>query len=288
MAEGVNPRVGVVGGTGVYDPELFQDPVHVDVETPFGSPSDSVVVGSVGGVDTAFIPRHGAGHVHSPTDLPYRANIYALKKLGVERVVAINAVGSLRREVEPLHFLVPDQVYDRTKLRETSFFGGGVVAHVGFAEPFCPQLNGLAVDASASVGVKTHAGGTYVCIEGPSFSTGAESEVHRGQGFDVIGMTAIPEAKLAREAEMCYSVITTVTDYDVWHGEEVSVKLVVERAQQNEENVKRVLEEIVPGIPEERGCVCGSALDGAVMTDLSRAPEEAVSRVELLIERFLP
>jgi len=259
---------------------------EVEVETPFGPPSDSVIVGDVEGVETAFVPRHGRSHLFSPTDVPYHANIYALKKLGVERVIGINAVGSLRGEVEPLHFLVPDQIYDRTKLRDSTFFGGGVVAHIGFADPFCPEVGDVALQGSRDVGVETHGEGTYVCIEGPSFSTEAESEVYRGQGHDVIGMTAIPEAKLAREAELCYSMITTVTDYDVWHDEEVSVELVVERAQQNEENVKDALAEIIPEIPEERGCSCGSALEGAVMTDLSVAPEETLERLDLLIGRF--
>lgn len=288
MSRDVDPRVGVIGGTGVYDPELFRGAEEVDVETPFGQPSDSIIVGEVEGVETAFLPRHGRGHPHSPTDLPYRANVYALKELGVERVIGVNAVGSLREDVEPLHFLVPDQVYDRTKLRRSTFFGDGVVAHIGFAEPFCPVLNSGAADASRSVGVDTHEGGTYVCIEGPSFSTEAESRVYRRQGHDVIGMTAIPEAKLAREAELCYSMITSVTDYDVWHDEEVSVDLVVERAQENEANVRRALAELVSEVPEQRECDCGSALDGAIMTDLSQASPDRLSELEPLIERFLP
>lgn len=287
MSSEVNPRVGVIGGTGVYDPELFKDAKEVEVETPYGYPSDAVAVGHVEGVETAFVPRHGEGHNFSPTDLPYHANIHALKELGVERVIGVNAVGSLREDVEPLHFVVPDQIYDRTKLRDSTFFGGGVVAHIGFGEPFCPELDSLSLKGSRSVDVETHDGGTYVCIEGPSFSTRAESEVYRRQGHDIIGMTAIPEAKLAREAELCYSILATVTDYDIWHEEEVSVDLIVERAQQNEENVKAALAEIIPQIPEERGCGCGSALEGAIMTDLSEAPEQTLDRLGLLVDRFL-
>lgn len=283
----MNPKVGIIGGTGVYDPELFRNVSEVVIDTPFGEPSAPVKVGEVGGVEVAFLPRHGEAHTYSPTDVPYRANIYALKQLGVETVLAVNAVGSLREEVEPLHFLVPDQVYDRTKQRETSFFGEGVVAHIGFATPLCPETGPVLAEAARNEGVDTHEGGTYVCIEGPSFSTVPESEVYRRQGFDVIGMTAIPEAKLAREAEMCYSMVTTVTDYDVWHDEEVTVELVVERAQKNEEKVKQALVEAVQNLPENRSCGCRSALEGAVMTDLSRAPQDAVSRVELLIDRFL-
>lgn len=288
MGEGVNPGVAVIGGTGIYDPELFGEPEEVEVDTPFGRPSDAILVGEVAGVETAFLPRHGRGHTHSPTDVPYRANIFALKKLGVERVVGINAVGSLRAEVEPLHFLVPDQVYDRTKNRASSFFGEGVVAHIGFADPFCPELAHLAAEASGDAGVAVHRGGTYVCIEGPSFSSRAESEVYRSMGHDVVGMTVLPEAKLAREAELCYSVITSITDYDVWHEEEVSVELVVERARENRENVRRALTELVPGVPGTWGCPCGEALEGALMTDLKEAPPETLSNLELLLDRFLP
>lgn len=287
MGRGVNPRVGVIGGTGVYDPELFEGAERVPVETPFGDPSGDVIVGEVEGVETAFVPRHGESHTHSPSEVPYRANVYALKELGVETVLAVNAVGSLREDVEPLHFLVPDQAYDRTKQRTSTFFEGGVVAHVGFAQPFCPEASRTAVEASRDAGVETHGSGTYVCIEGPSFSSVAESEVYRRQGFDVIGMTAIPEAKLAREAELCFGMITTVTDYDVWHDEEVSAELVVERAVKNEENVKEALANAVPRLPEDPDCDCRSALEGAVMTDPGEAPPDAVDRVELLIERFL-
>lgn len=279
------PEIAIIGGTGVYDQDIFLSAREIEIDTPFGKPSAPVVVGEYRGKEIAFLPRHGKGHVYSPTVLNYRANIFALKKLGVERIISVAAVGSLKKEIKPLDIVVPDQLYDRTKFRKNTFFED-IVVHIGFADPFCPELSSLIADVTDELGHRCHRGGTYVCIEGPQFSTRAESEVHRKLGFDIIGMTAIPEAKLAREAEMCYATIATVTDYDVWYGEEVDVEMVLENARKNEEKVKEILRKVIPEIGE-RSCECGSALEFAITTARDAIKPEVIEKLRPLIGKYL-
>jgi 5'-methylthioadenosine phosphorylase len=279
-------EIGIVGGTGVYDQDAFENVKEIDVATPFGKPSDSIVVGDFEGRKVAFLPRHGRGHVYSPTYVPYRANIYALKKIGVECIISIAAVGSLKEEIKPLDIVIPDQVFDRTKQRIGTFFEE-VVVHVGFADPFCKLLSKITADVIKELGYSYHFGGTYVCIEGPQFSTKAESNVHRMLGFDIIGMTALPEAKLAREAEICYATIATVTDYDVWKGEPVDVAKVLENAAKNEERVKNILRSLIPAIPKRRECECGEALKFALTTNPSKISEKIRQKLGIFLNKYL-
>ena len=279
--------VGVIGGTGLSDLPGMTAIDEVTVTTPFGAPSGPIVVGSYGGVEIAFISRHGAGHRLSPTELPARANIYALKMLGVERVVSVSAVGSLKEEMAPQDMVVPDQLIDRTRQRVSSFFGDGIVAHVDFAEPFCAPLRRLLVEACREVGAKVHDGGTYVVMEGPAFSTIAESRMYRSWGASIIGMTALPEAKLAREAELCYGTLACVTDYDVWHPEHdnVTVEVVLRNLHRNAATAQAVLQTIVPQLAGDgaRDCACAHALDMAVVTAPDARPEGAKQRLKLLL-----
>ncbi len=279
------PEIAIIGGTGVYDQDIFSSAREIEVDTPFGKPSGQIVVGEYMGKEIAFISRHGRGHIYSPTVLNYRANIFALKKLGVERIISVAAVGSLKKDIKPLDIVIPDQIYDRTKFRKNTFFED-IVVHIGFADPFCPELSSLIADVVDEMGYTCHRGGTYVCIEGPQFSTRAESEVHRKLGFDIIGMTAIPEAKLAREAEMCYATIATVTDYDVWYGEEVDVEMVLENAKKNEDKVKRILREVIPRV-EERNCECGHALKFAITTAKDAIKPDVMEKLRPLIGKYL-
>ncbi len=260
----------------------------VDVDTPFGIPSDSIVVGEMSGERVAFLPRHGRGHRISPSNLPARANIYALKTLGVERVVSISAVGSLQERIRPLDTVVPDQLIDRTRGRPSTFFDDGIVAHIAFAEPFCPALSDT-VWRAASDEATTHRGGACVVIEGPQFSTRAESELFRSWGAAIIGMTALPEARLAREAEMCYATLALVTDYDTWHAteEEVSVELVVQNLLKNVDASRRVIRSVVTEIPAERNCGCASALENAIITSPELIGTETRARLSVLIGRYL-
>ncbi len=279
-------EIAIIGGTGVYDSDAFENVQEVEIETPFGRPSDKILIGDFEGRKVAFLPRHGRGHVYSPTNLPYRANIYALKKLGVSRIISIAAVGSLKEEVKPLDIVIPDQIFDRTKHRKDTFFED-VVVHVGMAEPFCQEMRNTAVNVLENLGLPFHPKGTYVCIEGPQFSTKAESNVYRQLGFDIIGMTALPEAKLAREAEMCYLTIATVTDYDVWKDEPVDVKTVLENAAKNEENVKKILRKLIPAIPEKRECECGDALKFAITTSPDKITDEAKEKLGIFLNKYL-
>ncbi|WP_456368707.1 S-methyl-5'-thioadenosine phosphorylase [Geoglobus sp.] len=279
-------EIAIIGGTGVYDSDAFENVQEVEIETPFGRPSDKILIGDFEGRKVAFLPRHGRGHVYSPTNLPYRANIYALKKLGVSRIISIAAVGSLKEEVRPLDIVIPDQIFDRTKHRKDTFFEE-VVVHVGMAEPFCGEMRGVAIRTLDELGLSYHPEGTYVCIEGPQFSTKAESNVYRQLGFDIIGMTALPEAKLAREAEMCYLTIATVTDYDVWKDEPVDVKTVLENAAKNEENVKKILRKLIPAIPEKRECECGDALKFAITTSPDKITDEAKEKLGIFLNKYL-
>ncbi|MCY4623778.1 MAG: S-methyl-5'-thioadenosine phosphorylase [Chloroflexi bacterium] len=277
--------IGVIGGTGLSELSGLTDVQEINVNTPFGAPSGPIVVGSYHGVEIAFLSRHGVGHRLTPTELPVRANIYALKLLGVERVISISAVGSLREEMAPQHMVVPDQLIDRTRQRVSSFFGDGIVAHVSFAEPFCPTLRHLLVDACREAEATVHDGGAYVVMEGPAFSTVAESQLYRSWGAGVIGMTALPEAKLAREAELCYGTLACVTDYDVWHPDHdsVTVEVVLRNLHHNVATAQAVLQTIVPQLTGDRDCPCGHALDMAVVTAPDARPEGAKQRLKLLL-----
>ena len=283
--------LGFIGGSGIYEALPLTDVRERDIETPFGAPSAPVTVGEFGdtGTEIAFIPRHGRHHQYSPTDLPYRANIYAFKQLGVDRIIASNAVGSLREDLEPRTIVVPDQLFDRTRHRDHTFFGEGMVVHQGFAEPFCPHLSSILGDSARdATDAAVEEGGTYVTIEGPQFSTRAESEFYRDQGFDIIGMTAIPEAKLAREAELCYATLAGVTDWDVWKEDaEVSLEEVLENAEHNEEAIKNAVETAIRDMPAERECECGSALAGTINTPIEHVPDPTLESVELLVEDYI-
>jgi len=286
MAE-VKARVGVIGGSGVYEIESLQDVEELRVTTPFGEPSDVIVVGTLNGVRAAFLPRHGRGHRILPTEVNSRANIYALKSLGVERIISISACGSLHEDIGPRDVVVPDQLIDFTKKREYTFFGDGMVGHISFAEPFCPVLSELVAKAVEKVGGKVHRGGTFMVIEGPRFSTKAESAVYRQWGAHIIGMTASPEAQLAREAGICYASMAHVTDYDVWHESEepVSVEMLLENLRANADLTKRALAELLPMIPDERDeCECAHATEFAVITDPKRIPEETKRRLALILK----
>lgn len=280
-------KFAVIGGSGLYEIQGIEDIKEIRVKTPFGDPSDAVVVGRLEGVRCAFLPRHGRGHRILPTELPARANIYALKSLGVEQIIGVGACGSLKEELAPRHFVIPDQIFDRTKSRPSTFFGNGVVGHISFDHPYCAPLSKVLERVAEEIGVVVHGGGTYVCIEGPSFSTKAESEVNRRLGFSVIGMTALPEAKLAREAEICYSTVALVTDYDVWkEGEEVSVEKVVETLNANVENVKKLIRTALPRMERIRRCACASALRFAVFTHPKAMNPATRKKLDLLIGKY--
>jgi 5'-methylthioadenosine phosphorylase len=282
--------IGVIGGSGVYQIEGLRDVEQVRVTTPFGDPSDAFVIGTLGDRRIAFLPRHGVGHRLLPSEVPYRANIYAFKALGVERIISISAVGSMREDYAPLDIVIPDQLLDRTKGRPNTFFGGGLVAHISFAEPFCPELNEVLLDAAERSGARVHAGGALIVIEGPAFSTKAESRIYRQWGVDIIGMTGAPEAKLAREAEICYSAVAMVTDYDVWqesHGA-VTVDLVVQNLLNNAEMGKKILGAAIVGVPGERTrCPCHDALKDALITNPAVIPQETREKLDLLVGKYL-
>jgi 5'-methylthioadenosine phosphorylase len=281
-------KYAVIGGSGLYEIAGIEDLKEVRVKTPFGTPSDAIVVGRLEGVRCAFLPRHGRGHRILPSEIPARANIYALKSLGVEQIIGVGACGSLKEELAPRHFVFPDQIFDRTKARPSTFFGDGIVGHVAFDHPYCGLLSKILAESARETGVTVHEGGTYVCIEGPSFSTKAESHVNRQLGFSVIGMTALPEAKLAREAEICYSTAALVTDYDVWkEGEEVTVEKVVETLTANVENVKRMIRLALPRMERRRTCPCASALQYAVFTQPKAMNRPTLKKLELLIGKYV-
>lgn len=286
-------RLGVIGGSGLYHMQGLEAVEHVTVNTPWGAPSDSVTIGEIDGVPVAFIPRHGRSHRLSPAEVPARANIYALKSLGVERILSISAVGSLREDFAPLDLVIPDQLIDRTKARPASFFENGIVAHIGFADPFCPDLSGRIDAAIEAMGdVRSHRGGCLVCIEGPQFSTRAESRLYQRWGCDIIGMTALPEAKLAREAQICYATIACVTDYDVWRAveDEVTVEMVVANLSRNIATAQRIIRSVAHTLADPRGnaCGCASALTNAIMTDPAAISPETRARYRLLLGDLLP
>jgi 5'-methylthioadenosine phosphorylase len=279
--------VGIIGGSGVYEALDLEQEATQYVETPFGDPSGRLTVGELAGEEVVFLPRHGRNHSLSPTEVPYRANIHALKQVGVDRVLSTNAVGSLREDLPPRTLVVPDQYFDRTKHRPMSFFGDGVVAHLPMAEPYCPHIREHLVESGDATDATVEAGGTYVCIEGPQFSTRAESEFYRSNGWDVIGMTTVPEANLAREAELCYTTLTGVTDYDVWRDESVTLEEVQKHAAANEDAINAVLERAIRELPTERNCDCGSALQGAITTPAEAIPVEKREPLELLAGDYL-
>lgn len=292
MAETV-ARLGVIGGTGLYQMAGLADIEERQIETPFGPPSDPITIGTLGGERVAFLARHGRGHRFSPTRVPYRANLWALKRLGVERVIAVSAVGSMREELAPLDLVVPDQLFDRTTERPRTFFDAdaGCVAHVSLADPFCPATSTalFAAASSPDVGAKAHQGGTYLCIEGPQFSTRGESRVFRSWGMDIIGMTGMPEARLAREAGLCYAMLALVTDYDVWHDEEeaVTVQIVVERLHRNAVAAQTTLRALIPRLATVGECACRTALQYAIVTDPAAIPAAARERLGLLLGEYL-
>ena len=283
--------IGVIGGSGFYRMPGLAETARWLPETPFGRPSDEIVVGELHGKSAAFIPRHGAGHRLLPTEVPYRANIWALKAMGVQAVIAVSAVGSLRKEIKPGQMVVPDQLIDRTRgLRESTFFGDGVVVHAGFADPFCADLSGRLAAAADEIGQPVHRGGAYVCMEGPHFSTRAESRIYRSWDAAIIGMTAIPEAKLAREAELAYAMLATATDYDVWNeeAEDVSADAVAEIVRRNVDAARAIVASLVRDLPAGWRSTAEGALHGAIMTDPTRIPAEALERCGLLLEGRLP
>jgi 5'-methylthioadenosine phosphorylase len=282
-------EIGIIGGSGLYSIPGLARVREARVTTPFGRPSDAYVLGELEGRQVAFLARHGRGHVVLPSELNFRANIYGMKRLGVERIIAISAVGSLREDFKPMDMVLPSQFFDRTKGRVSTFFGGGIVAHISFADPVCPILQEALAQACASAGVTHHRGGTYICIEGPAFSTKAESNIYRAWGLDVIGMTNLQEAKLAREAEICYATLAMVTDYDCWHAEHeaVTVKQVIEYLNRNAQNAKRIIRLAVRNLGKERSCKCGSALAHAILTDRQRLAAQTRKKLALLIGKYV-
>ncbi len=282
------PKIGVIGGSGLYSMPGFTEQKEVAVETPFGSPSDNYVVGTLEGQEVAFLARHGRGHRISPSELNFRANIYGMKSLGVERIVSLSAVGSLKEEHKPLDFVIPDQFVDRTRGRISTFFGEGLVAHVSFADPVCPQLAETVTAACSTATVNAKKGGTYICMEGPMFSTKAESNLYRSWGMDVIGMTNLQEAKLAREAEICYVTVAMVTDYDCWHPEHDAVEVtdIIRVLTQNAANAARVVAEAVKSMPAARTCKCGTSLQHALITDRKLVPENTIRKLEPIVGKY--
>jgi 5'-methylthioadenosine phosphorylase len=282
-------EIGIIGGSGLYSMNGLTNTREVQVKTPFGEPSDAIVMGALEGKRVAFLARHGRGHRILPSEINFRANVYAMKLLGVERIISVSAVGSLMEDLQPGEFLVPDQFVDRTKNRASTFFGEGLVVHVGFDKPTCGQVSSVLADASVHCGVMVHRKGTYVCIEGPQFSTLAEANMHRQLRFEVIGMTNVTEAKLAREAEICYATIAMITDYDCWHPEHESVTAsqIIATLLQNAENAQKVLREAVRAMPETRNCKCGAALKHALVTDMKLVPKVTKKKLAAIIGKYV-
>lgn len=282
-------RIGIIGGSGLYELEGMSHVKEVRISTPFGDPSDAIKLGDIEGVRSAFLPRHGVGHRFSPSELPSKANIYALKSLGVEYIIAISTVGSLKEKIKPTDIVIPDQIIDRTFLRPDTFFGNGIVGHVAFADPYCPVLSDLLYDAVHKTGTRVHDGGTCIIMEGPQFSTRAESELYRSWGADVILMTALPEAKLAREAEICYGMMAIVTDYDCWNevSETVSIDMVISNLRKSIVVAKKALRHAIIGLPPKRECACGHALENAIITDPKVIPPEVKKGLSLIIGKYI-
>lgn len=282
-------QIGIIGGSGLYSMPGFEKQEEVRLTTPFGEPSDAYIVGRLEGARVAFLARHGRGHRISPSELNFRANIFGMKMLGVDRILSLSAVGSLKEEHAPLDFVIPDQFFDRTRGRISTFFGRGLVVHISFADPVCPQLAQVVHGSAGESGIQSKVGGTYLCMEGPAFSTRAESNVYRSWGMDVIGMTNLQEAKLAREAEICYVTIAMVTDYDCWHEEHdaVTVDQIIRILQQNAENACKLVRHVVAHLPDKRTCKCGSALKHAIITDRAAIPDGIKNELELLIGKYV-
>jgi 5'-methylthioadenosine phosphorylase len=282
-------KIGIIGGSGLYHMPGFTDVHEVKQETPFGDPSDAYILGSLEGHEVAFLARHARGHKLLPSELNFRANIYGLKQLGVERIISLSAVGSLKEEHKPLDFVIPSQFYDRTRHRVDTFFGDGIVAHIGFGDPICGEMAGVVHQACATAGVTSRMGGTYICMEGPQFSTKAESNVYRSWGADVIGMTNLQEAKLAREAEICYVTVAMVTDFDCWHPDHDSVTVgqIVSVLVKNSENAAKVVKSTVAALPKSRSCKCGHALANAILTDPSKIPAATKEKLWLMLGKYL-
>jgi 5'-methylthioadenosine phosphorylase len=287
MAEAV--RAAVIGGSGFYDMDGLASVETIDVDTPFGPTSDSITVGTIDRQRVAFLPRHGRGHRILPSEIPARANIWALKSLGVEFIISVSAVGSLREDIEPLHLVVPDQLIDRTRGRQSTFFGSGLVAHVAFGDPFCDELRGIVTGATRETGTTVHNGGTYVVMEGPAFSTRAESNLYRTWGADIIGMTALPEAKLAREAEICFAVLACSTDYDCWHDahEDVTAEMIVGNLLKNVAVSRQAVRTVLQRLPDERTCACSNALKDAIVTPFDLVPPGTIKALEPIVGRYV-
>ena len=287
------PVIGVIGGSGLYEIEGLTDVQEVALETPFGAPSDVYITGNLGDAKMVFLPRHGRGHRLLPSEVNYRANIYGMKTFGVEQIISVSAVGSMKEEIVPGHIVVPDQFFDRTQgKRASTFFGNGIVAHVQFADPVCADLSAILVESAREVGATVHAGGTYVCIEGPNFSTRAESNIYRSWGVDIIGMTNLPESRLAREAEICYGTVALATDYDCWHEghEDVSVEAVIAVIQKNVATAREIIRAAAGRIVQQRqqrNCLCAEALKFAIMTDKSLIPPNTKRALEPIIGKYL-
>ncbi len=283
-------EIGILGGTGLYEIDGIEKVEETELETPFGSPSDAYITGVLAGNRVAFLSRHGRGHRMIPSAINYRANIYGFKMLGVQRIMAVNSVGSLKEGIRPCDIVFSDQFFDRTR-RENTFFGEGIAAHISFAEPVCPDLARTLFDIAQGLGLRAHLGGTYICIEGPAFSTKAESKIYRSWGCDVIGMTAVTEARLCREAEMCYATMNLVTDYDVWHAseEQVSVELILENLRLNIDNAKTIIKKALArfSLQKERRCDCRDALRNTIVTNLEFIPEETKERLSYLIGKYI-
>ena len=282
--------IGVIGGSGLYEMDGLSDVNEVSVSTPFGAPSDIYVTGVLNGVKMVFLPRHGRGHRLLPSEVNYRANIYGMKKLGVTRLISVSAVGSMKEEIVPGHIVIPDQFIDRTNAtRANTFFGNGIAGHVQFADPVCGELSGGLFDAARAAGATVHRGGTYICMEGPAFSTRAESLMYRSFGVSVIGMTNIPEAKLAREAEICYGVIALATDYDCWHEthDDVSVEAIVAIIRKNVAMAREIIHHLVGGLGDQRRCSCGSALQYAIITERKAVPEKIAADLAPIFGKYL-
>ena len=283
-------RIGIIGGSGFYQMEGLTDIEEIEVETPFGKPSDALILGNLDGKPVVFLPRHGVGHRILPSEINVRANIYALKSLGVEWLISVSAVGSLRQDIEPRHFVVPDQLYDHTKDRVSTFFGEGIAAHISLAHPFCSELSKFLSTGASENGAAVHNGGTYICMEGPAFSTQAESNVYRHFGFDIIGMTAAPEAKLAREAEICYAVLACSTDYDCWHPDHdnVTTEMILDNVRFNVETSKKIVRRTIAQIPDgKRTCACSTALQYALATDPNKITPAKQHQLKLLLDKYL-
>jgi 5'-methylthioadenosine phosphorylase len=281
--------VGVIGGSGFYQFDALTDVEELHIDTPFGRPSDSLITGSIESKPVAFLTRHGAGHRILPSEVPYRANIWALKSLGVERIIAINAVGSMREELAPGHFVIPDQLVDATH-RPDTFFGRGLVAHVAFDQPYCPVLSDLLFEAARSTGGTAHRGGTYIAVDGPAFSTKAETGIYRSRGMSIIGMTALPEARLAREAEICYTTLAFVTDYDTWHeeAEPVTAEAVIRMIIQSVTAAREAVQDVLRHMPSDRDCACASALAKALITSADLVPEETKRDLAPIVGKYMP